>query len=185
MQRFLIAALAAAAPVLHAAPPSFIHLEEVTRAVVAAHPELAGDSIELPTAIPTREAAPQLEAGPVEHWSSTPNQPGHVRLRCLSETVCRPFYATVHLRLLQEQSKNAEPNRTERESRLAPTAEATLMHAGTHASMLIDSGRIHLRIPVTCLASGGLGAPVRVSGPKSSRVYLATVVDGTTVRGTL
>ncbi len=156
---------------LSTAPQSVIHLEDATRAVLAAHPELAGASIELPTSIPTRDPAPALQAGPIERWGAASGSLAHVRLRCDSDTTCRPFYATVHLA-----PGTPAPALVKAESILRP---------GTHASMLIDSGRIHLRIPVTCLGSGAPGAQIRVAGPKNARYYQATVVDETTVRGTL
>ncbi len=162
---------------LPTAPTTYIQAGDVTRAVVAANPELAGASVELPAAVSTREAAPELEAGPVERWSAdTPI--AHVRVRCVHGAACRPFYATVHLSAAPGQAAT-KPKQT------ADADQAQTLRPGAHAALVIDSGRIHLRIPVTCLGGGAPGAPIRVAGPKNARVYQATVVDGTTVRGVL
>ncbi len=154
---------------LSTAPRNYIHLENATRAVLAAHPELAGASVELPAAIPARDPNPTLQAGPIERWGT--GELAHVRLHCDSDAACRPFYVTVHLSSTAQAAIPAKP--------------LAALRPGTHASMLIDSGRIHLRIPVTCLGSGAPGALIRVAGPKNIRFYQATVVDDTTVRGTL
>ena len=151
-----------------------IRLEQVVRAVLAAHPELAGDAIALPEALAAREDAPALEAGPVERWSDGAGM-GHVRLRCQSESVCLPFYASVHL--LPSQIGGPKPG--------LPGAAEPGLRAGERASMVIDSGRLHLRIPVTCLSSGAVGSTIRVAGPAHSKVYEAAVVDQITVRGNL
>ncbi len=164
---------------------SQIQVADATRAIVAAHPELAGAPVELPAAILTREAAPSLEAGPVEHWPASAASLGRIRMRCADDTICRPFYATVHLAAAQAQTA-PEPGKgaAAHTSAVVPTP-SDMLHPGAHASLVIDSGRIHLRIPVTCLGSGAPGAPIRVAGPKNARIYQATVVDGATVRGVL
>ncbi len=51
--------------------------------------------------------------------------------------------------------------------------------------MVIDSGLLHIRVPVTCLQSGATGSIIRVAGPARRKVYEAAIVDSATVRGTL
>ena len=51
--------------------------------------------------------------------------------------------------------------------------------------MVIDSGRLHLRIPVTCLSGGAVGSTIRVAGPAHTKVFEAAVLDNGTVRGEL
>ena len=114
----------------------------------------------------------------MEHWPAGVSQMAHVRLHCKSELVCRPFYATVHLP--EAAREEAAPKPAE-----AAVKAADTLRPGAHASMLIDRGRIHLRIPVTCLGSGAPGAPIRVAGPKNARIYQAKIVDAATVRGVL
>ncbi len=164
-----------------ALPPAqlnHLQLEDVTRAIVAAHPEIAGAEVELPAAIATHETAPELKAGVVEHWAADGASFAHIRIWCAASTACRPFYAKVHFA--------AEQTAAASQKVLTPTENAVeILRPGAHAALLIDSGRIHLRIPVTCLGGGAPGAPIRVAGPKHARTYQATVIDGTTVRGVL
>jgi hypothetical protein len=168
-------------------PVYSIRAEDAAHAVLAAHPELAGDQIELPSSIETREAAPVLEAGPLERWAvparmgagtgeSATAARGRVRLRCQTENTCLPFYVWVHLPASDApalpgsvQARQSDP----------------VLRTGAHASMLIDSGLLHLRVPVTCLQGGSVGATIRVAGPARGRVYQVAIIDRATVRGSL
>ena len=154
-------------------------------AVIAAHPELAENSIELPARVEAHEPEPALVAGPIEHWPAS-SAAARVRLHCQSEGVCLPFYVLVH------PSKKEADSGARSEPPIAPAKTGGLnredtaaLRTGQRASMLIDSGFLHLRIPVTCLQGGAVGSTIRVAGPGRSRVYEAAVVDGTTVRGSL
>ncbi len=146
--------------------------EAATHAVLVAHPELAGNSIELATHIVVREPAPVLEAGPVERSGAE----GRVRVRCQAESACLPFYVLVHLPPAQ-----ALPSR----QTLAPSDNTPVLRSGDHTSMVIDSGLLHLRLPVTCLQAGGVGSTIRVAGSVRGKVYQADVIDRSTVRGSL
>ena len=154
-------------------------------AVIAAHPELAGSLIELPARVEAHEPEPALVAGPMEHWPAS-SAVARVRLHCQAEGVCLPFYALVH------PSKSEADGGAQFEPRLVPAKavgmgrkDAAVLRIGQRASMVIDSGLLHLRISVTCLQGGAVGSTIRVAGPGRSRVYEAAVVDGTTVRGSL
>ncbi len=185
---FVTIAAACPANATSGSPSYSIRLEDAASAVLTMHPELAGEQLELPATVASREPAPALEAGPLERWAA-PSQTisggvkadttaamGRIRLRCQSESICLPFYVWVHLpassaAVFRERAQAAQP--------------APVLHTGAHASMLIDSGMLHLRIPVTCLQAGAVGATIRVTGPSRSRVYQAAIIDGTTVRGSL
>ncbi len=147
--------------------------EAATRAVLAAHPELAGDSMELATRILLREPAPLLQAGSLERAG----EQGRVRVRCQAETACLPFYVLVHLTPAQAPSPRQMP--------AFSAGNPPVLRSGDRTSMVIDSGLLHLRLPVTCLQSGAAGSSIRVMGPARGKVYEAAVIDRTTVRGNL
>ena len=186
-------ALAGAGSVSFAIP-----LEAATRAVLAAHPDLAGDAIELPARIETRQPSPVLKAGPIERMAASAglgNPVAHVRLSCQAGA-CLPFYVLVHLSPspIQEPAipavrLSSAPSRfaAVREQNTPPVrmAEAPTLRSGAHASMVIDSGLLHIRVAVTCLQSGSTGSTIRVAGLGRRKVYEAAIVDGTTVRGSL
>ncbi len=193
----LLASLAAPAARASAGSPSYtVTLESVTRAVVAAHPQLAGDAIELPEAIGARASAPVLLSGPVERAASgsSTEAVAHIRMHCQAEA-CLPFYVLVHLSGSQLSGSEAqEPGipssprfaaaRAQNSAAAAPV-QAPVLRPGQRASMVIDSGLLHIRVPVTCLQSGAAGSMIRVAGPARRKVYEAAIVDGSTVRGTL
>lgn len=175
-----------------------ISLDAVTRAVVAAHPEVAIAEVRLPASIVSRLAAPTLAVGRLEPSGSpassdTEPRAARVRLNCEGDAVCLPFYATVLL------ARGATLPRGESgtPARLSPSlaAEASgaqrtasplpALRSGARAQMLIDSGHLHLRFPVTCLEAGAPGVTIRVRGQAAGLVYQAAVIDGATVRGTL
>jgi hypothetical protein len=63
-------------------------------------------------------------------------------------------------------------------------SHATL-EAGSRATLLIEGERLHIRVPVICLESGDRGSSIRVAGLDRKQTYLAEVVDGTVLKGTL
>lgn len=148
--------------------------EAATHAVLAAHPELAGDAMELARRIVLREPAPSLQVGPVERSGAI----GRVRVRCGAETACLPFYVLVHLPAAQIPAayRQTQPSASE---------STPVLRSGDRTSMVIDSGLLHLRVPVTCLQAGVVGSTIRVTGPARGKVYQAAVIDRTTVRGSL
>ena len=196
----LLASLAAPAARAAAGSPSYaVTLESATHAVLAAHPDLAGDAIELPARIEARTPAPALLAGPVERAAPSGNSTesvAHIRIHCQAEA-CLPFYVSVHLSGAELSGSEAQqpgiqtPSsprfaaaRAQNSAAAAPV-QAPVLRPGQRASMVIDSGLLHIRVPVTCLQSGAAGSMIRVAGPARRKVYEAAIVDGSTVRGTL
>ena len=192
----LVGVVAAAA---HAGTPQAsryaISVEQATHAVVLAHPELAGDAIELAAPVDSRESAPQLTAGPLERWGTGAGLPGSTRalarmkIHCTSEQVCLPFYVMVHL--TDDEAKSLAPPVRPSSSHPKNIAYATTaatetgLRSGGRAMLVMDSGRLHLRVPVTCLQGGSAGSTIRVRALGRGAVYQATIIDGSTVRGTL
>lgn len=179
-------------------PAYAIRTEDAARAVLAVHPELAGDAVELPTRIETRTEAPILEAGSLERLAvpstagaispgtATGVSIGRIRIHCRTESACLPFYVWVHLpasdaSTLQQGAPAGLPDH----ENVSPLASEPVLRTGAHAFMVIDSGLLHLRIPVICLQSGAVGTSIRVAGPTHGRVYQVAIVDQSTVRGSL
>ncbi len=191
-----LAGLASLASPCRASEPLRVHAHlidtaAVRQAVVAAHPELAGAVLELPASVPSHEAAPALLAGPLQPWTGSKSAgapSGRVLLHCEEKDACLPFYVLVRGSEPGSHPEATLPPSPARESSVVRTGgglPARAVRPGQRASLLIDSGRLHLRIPVTCLESGEVGNTIRVSGSARGIVYQAAVVDGSTVRGTL
>ncbi len=101
--------------------------------------------------------------------------------------MCLPFYALVHLAASEpaEGGRPALGAAASATQAVARQENAPVLRIGQRASMVIDSGLLHLRIPVTCLQGGAVGSTIRVAGPGRSKIFEAAVLDGTTVRGNL
>lgn len=187
----LLALLPGVCPRALAAPAFPIGLGPATRAVLIAHPELAGDTFELAAHVSARESDPVLRAGSLQTWPAPSTEVsesgvlGRVRLQCQSSEVCLPFYVLVHL------SSRATPTVKPVSAAMATVAKTegifgthTLRH-GAHVHLVIDSGLLHLRLPVICLQDGDPGGIIRVQSVDRHVIYQATVVDTSTVRGAL
>lgn len=194
------ALLSAPVMALAAGPGSAIGTAAVAEAIFAAHPGLAGDRVELPEHIQAHGNDPVLIAGALEHWGDAGAMPeiAHVRLRCEGEGMCLPFYAMVYLAAGQSAQPSTQssthatasaavsrPQSLRGGAASSGAQQPPLVRSGDHVLLLIDSGPLHLRIHVTCLASGVAGSTIRVAGPNRREVYQAAVVDRYTVRGTL
>ncbi len=160
-----------------------IRLDAAVHAVLAAHAELAGTAVELPMKVEARSEEPVLLAGPIEpmkipggsgdlEWSQ-----GRVRLRCAKPGACMPFYVLVHV----PPTTKAVTTKPLDDTSSLPA----VLRNGARVYLLIDSGRLHLRVPVTCLQGGTAGSMIHVAALAHGRVYEAAIVDGTTVRGSL
>ena len=59
------------------------------------------------------------------------------------------------------------------------------IHAGAHATLVLDGERLHIKVPVICLEAGAAGRRIRVTAVDHKQTYFAEVVDGTLLKGTL
>ncbi len=183
-----------------------ISLEQVTSAVLLAHPELAGDAIELAAPVEARERAPRLIAGSIEHAGGSGAAPGSVpaparlQMHCSSREVCLPFYVVVHLTGREAaagptpaaaansagEPRGAEAAVTSATVSATHTEQRPLLRSGETVLLVIDSGKLHLRLPAICLQSGSPGSMIRVrSAAARGPVFQAEVLDRRTVRGSL
>ena len=67
----------------------------------------------------------------------------------------------------------------------SPHALGSDVHAGSHATLLIDGQRLHIKLPVICLENGVAGHSIRVTALDHKQTYVAEVVDATLLKGTL
>ncbi len=187
-------AATAAVPQSTAQSSYAVQVSAITNAVLAAHPELAGDPLDLPGRIFAHEAEPSLTAGPIENWfggdmRESRNGLARVRVQCRLSSVCLPFYATVHLPLANVSSAAAAPSQPRKATVSSEPAAELPLHIGSRALLLIDNGVLHLRIPVLCLQAGRPGSTIRVRSAVrdfgGNQFFEATVIDGLSLRGSL
>ncbi len=126
-------------------------------------------------------AEPQLRVESMQRW---PGDRVMVRMECASQVQCLPFFVSVRLagagsnQLAQAQSAmNAE--------RIARTAPAMAVRAGSPATLLLEGDHIHIRVAVVCLESGAVGQTIRASGPDHQQTYTAQVAGSGLLKGRL
>jgi hypothetical protein len=183
----LLSFLAASAAHAHAQLGAPIAAERIRAAVLARYPELT--SVRPLVAPVSRSADPVLLPGAIEQWGSAGLR---VRMHCQTTGDCVPFYVAVS----HEQQPGGSSAPLSPASVVAnQPATADGARVGSFVTLRIDSGHLHLTMPVTVLSSAPIGGQVRVqfrpaplsaeSRPPQPRVLLATVIDARTVRGDL
>ena len=103
-----------------------------------------------------------------------------VRMSCATAQECLPFIVEVNV------PWGSAPHaftsaRAPRNRETAPI----VVRSGSAATLLIDQGRIHIRLQVVCMESGAMGQTIRVQDRISKRIYLAQIADETRLRGGL
>ena len=126
-----------------------------------------------------------LTVGPLDDHSSVKNsiRGTLVKLVCHNPAACLPFYATVSWPSdpiggatgLSEATWIAGNN-------LLNEKPVIVMQAGTHATLVMDDSRAHIKISVISLESGIAGHRIRVASPDHKQVYIAEVVSASQVK---
>ena len=60
-----------------------------------------------------------------------------------------------------------------------------VVRAGSPAVLLLDSDHVHIRLSVICLENGSTGQKIRVESKDPRQTYVAEVIDGGILRGSL
>ena len=122
------------------------------------------------TNVATNAPRPRLR----ETFGGAASMPGvHFQAGVRERADCLPFMASVQvdrdsavrmsalfarLSLLRESFIGAAPRQRK---------EPIVIQSGSRAMLLLDSERVHIRIPVICLQSGSAGETIRVSTPEA------------------
>ena len=117
---------------------------------------------------------PLSDSSPEKH----PQGRALVKLACHVAATCLPFFATVTgpAESLETAAGSSELTRLPAYTLSTPKPAIT-MRAGTHATLVMDDERSHIRIAVISLENGSAGRRIRVASPDHKQVYLAEVVS--------
>ena len=185
-----------------------IRLEQVVAALNFAKFPLEDAEVKLMAQNTATIEAPRLEVRAVEPWG---DRDARVRLGCEAHEQCLPFYVAVHwfdatsakaallaANVSPARLARSAPNSlasTTREPVAVPSPAPTSspnatdteihLHAGSHATLLIEGDRLHIKLPVICLENGVPGRTIRVTALDHKQTYRAEVVDSTLLKGTL
>lgn len=180
----LILSAAAALPAAAAPGREAITTEQIAAAMNTAGMRISPQQVELLANVVATTPAPTLEVKSVERIGDHRIM---VRLDCANPEQCLPFFVAVRsspmsdARLVLEDS---DPSSTAI-SAMRARPKAFTVRAGSPATLLLDSDRVHIRLSVICLENGAAGETIRVTSKDHRQVYTAEVVDAALLRGRL
>ncbi len=155
------------------APQRFaVTVLDVGRALRHSGMTVADDQILLPASIVSSSSGPLLDVDSVEPLRG--GLRSKIKLVCHSPKLCVPFYAIADL-----------PQGSRFQAASLASALPPSMRAGSKATLLVDTGDMHIQVPVICLQNGVIGASIHVVSPDRKQNYTATIVSSTLLRGSL
>ena len=104
-----------------------------------------------------------------------------VKLRCLNNQECLPFYVLVHggsgMKLRDAQGRES--------AAAAASSVQNVVRGGDHATLFLESADSRMSLPVICLQSGVRGQTIQVASPDHRHMFNAEVVATGMLKGTL
>jgi Chaperone for flagella basal body P-ring formation len=172
-----------AVPAVAAPPREAITTAQVAAAMNAKGMNVSPLQVTLLADVVARTSTPRLQVESMERWG---NDRMRVRLDCADPSDCVPFIVAVRC---SPQSNLRPVADTERSSAVMapprPEVNSVVVRAGAPVILLLDGGRVHIRLTVVCLESGAAGQTIHVASKDHRQTYTAVVVDSTTVRASL
>ena len=179
-----ITLLSAALPTLAASEHYAIRAESIVAAMSGVGMQVTPKQIKLLTDVVATSNAPRLRVESIE--KST----GHgvmVRFQCENSEECLPFYARIGSGADEEPQPPSSAMLAQLQdlSSRGGRAKPTEMRVGSTATLLLNSERVHISLSVICLENGAVGQKIRVASPDHQRTYMAEVIDGGRLKGSL
>jgi hypothetical protein len=176
--------VAMALPAAAAPGSAAITTEQVAAAISGAGMNVSPEQVTLLTAVVSKSGTPTLSVQSIEPWGDRRMK---VRLGCVNQQECLPFYVSIHRdQTIGTTSATAQsdqaPIMTSHSNR---DPKPFAVRAGSRATLLLDGGHVHIRLSVVCLESGATGQKIRVETKDPHQTYVAEVVDGGVLRGSL
>ncbi|MBB6145021.1 hypothetical protein HNQ77_002977 [Silvibacterium bohemicum] len=187
----LVLSAALTLPAGAAAGREVITAEQVAATMTNAGMQVSAKQVELLTDVVATTATPTLKIRSMEPWGDHRMM---VRLDCARSEECVPFFVAVRFNPIGQ----AQPVSSD-SAHLLPAAAtvpmtaparsiataAPAVRAGSIVTLLLDGPRVHIKLPVVSLENGTIGQTIRVATKDHRLTYVAEVVDGTLLRGSL
>jgi hypothetical protein len=161
-----------------------IRADSIVTAMNGLGMQVAPEQVTLLTDVVATTSAPRLK---VRSMEKSGDHRMMVRLECENPEECLPFF--VGLRLSQANDSQSVPSPSQLQSQSVSWArgyaKAPAIRSGSTATLLLDSDRVHIRLSVICLENGTAGQRIRVTSPDHRQYYMAEVIDGTLLKGSL
>jgi len=174
----LVIGLAATAlPALAATARVAINPTQVAGAISNAGIKISPEQVTLLADVVANQADPTLVVESMERWGDNRMK---VRMNC-ANSECLPFFVAV-------QWGQNEPTPAAFASHGGVGASASkpiVLHAGSTATLILDSDHVHIKLPVICLESGTVGQTIRVSSLDHRQTFTAQIGDPAALKGTI
>ena len=148
--------------------------------------QLPTAGVEVKLAAPITAAAdnPMLE---IETVTQLGPHSAQLKVGCRTRSQCLPFYVAATWPEAVPNSTPSSPVHEVEPSHVlqvpAETPSAPTVKPGAHATLLIEEGKVHIRLQVVCLQGGSAGDKVRVSSTDHKVAYKAEVVGPDLLKG--
>lgn len=178
---WLILVVAATAPAVAAPTRYAITPAQVAAAVSGAGMQVDPSQVALLTGVVSKGPDPQLAVRSIEP------QEGHraiARLQCADHSQCLPFVVAIQLSRQSSAAPHAVPASVISVSEpVSRPSAAVSLRQGSSAVLLLESGPVHITLPVICLQSGSAGQTIRVTDRERRQIYMAQVVNENLLKG--
>jgi hypothetical protein len=167
-----------------AAGHSEISTDQVAGAISRAGMSVLSEQVTLLSDVVAHTASPNLIVESIEPWGEGRMK---ARLGCANSEECLPFYVSIRC----NQAGGERPGGALLDqsyapvSRPAPNPRSYVVRSGSRATLLLDRNHVHIRLSVICLENGAAGQRIRVESKDPKQTYVAEVVEGGVVRGSL
>jgi len=162
---------------------------QVARTLSGRGMQIADEQVSLPTRVVATEPFPVLDILSIEPLSgrqSTEHSEvrSWVKLACHQPGECLPFYAVVSRPegTMGRETDAARVSTAAVNASFKPSTGVT-MHAGAHATLVMDDARSHVQVSVISLENGSVGHRIRVASPDHKQVYVAEVISASLLKG--
>jgi len=161
-----------------------ISTEQVAAAISRAGMSVSAGQVTLLADVVAKSESPTLIVRSIEPWGDLRMK---VRLGCANSEECLPFY--VSIRCNQPGSERPVAALPDQPSTLISRPDSDprsfVVRAGSRATLLLDRNHVHIRLSVLCLENGATGQKIHVESKDPQQTYVAEVVEGGVVRGSL
>jgi hypothetical protein len=173
----VIALAAAMLPAMAATAHVAINPAQVAGAISNAGIKISPEQVMLLADVVANQADPTLVVESMERWGDNRMK---VRMNC-ANSECLPFFVAVQW----GQNEPTPAGYASRGTVGASISKPIVLHAGSTATLILDSDHVHIKLPVICLESGTVGQTIRVASKDHRQTFTAQIGDPAALKGTI
>jgi hypothetical protein len=164
-------------PAMAATARVAINPVQVAGAISNAGIKISPEQVTLLADVVANQADPTLVVESMERWGDNRMK---VRMNC-ANSECLPFFVAVQW----GQNEPRPAAFVNRGTVGASASKPIVLHAGSTATLILDSDHVHIKLPVICLESGTVGQTIRVSSLDHRQTFTAQVGVSAALKGTI